>query len=55
MELIIMFIVIVGMYFLGYMQGFDKCDSITQDALMQFMEEYIEEMEVEVGKEGEKN
>lgn len=48
-----MFVVIIGMYFLGYLHGYDKCERMAQDMLMEAIRDYIEEMKEKVGRVGD--
>ena len=54
MELIIMFLVLVGMYFLGYIVGFMKCEDITQRVINQIIEECEEKKVHHITKSGNK-
>ena len=53
MELIIMFLVLVGMYLLGYMVGFMKCEDITDRVINQIIEECEEKKIHYISKEGD--
>ena len=54
MELIIMFLVLVGMYLLGYIVGFMKCEEITDRIINQIIEECEEKKIHHITKEGNK-
>ena len=48
-----MFLVLVGMYLLGYMVGFMKCEDITDRVINQIIEECEEKKIHYISKEGD--